>query len=337
MIKLDLTKETSLNEKEQGIYKKLRFALYFLAIILSLYVLFLTIFPSEYFNFSFLNASSLKNTLTEMKTVNEKVFPEKGAVNKNNGIFFYASPFSQNHSEAEITVTLDKKSDPVQSGSIELRKSFKAFFYPEGNYSELSAKPAVSDLRDGTIVTYGQSAYIISGEEVLPIDSEATFAALGLNWDDAVAAGIDKISLYKKGKLITMSSAHPDGFVFSTSEDNKLFYIKDGKKYPLPSLGVAKQLSSNEPILVSAKSLNIKELCDLKKNTFGLRSYSCLISLEKFKYLLGKDFEFKLKTANDVKIDSINITFKKSISSTNIKDTLSIIKKRILANYVQTP
>lgn len=337
MIKLDMTKEVNLKEKDQRLYEKLRLALYFLAIVFSAYVLFLTVFPSEYFSFSFLNASSLKNTLTEMETINENIFPDKGAVSKNGGIVFYASPFSQNHSEADVTITLDKKSAPLQTGTIEARKSYKAFFYPEGSFSELSSKPTISDLRDGTIVTYGQSAYIISGEEILPIDSEVTFTALGLNWDDAVATGIDKISLYKKGKLLTMSSAHPNGFVFSVFEDNKLFFIKDGKKYPLPSLGVAKQLSNNEPILVSGKSLSIKEMCELKKDMLSFRSYSCRIPLENINNLLGKDFEFRLKTTNDIKIDDINITFKKSISSTNIKDTLSIIKKRILANYVQTP
>jgi hypothetical protein len=264
-------------------------------------------------------------------------FPDKGNVSENQPIIFYASPFSPNHSEAEIIITLNKKSAPLENGEISVRKSFKSFLYPEGTNLGNPKKLTISDLRDGTIATYGQSAYIISGEEILPIDSELTFSSLGLNWNDAVSAGIDTISLFKKGKLLTMSSAHPNGIILSTVESNKLFLIKDAFKYPLPNLEIAKQWSNNEPVLVSEKSLAIKENCNLEKNILSLRTYSCKVNLENFSNLLGKDFEFQLKIDNNIKIDKINATFKKTVSSTNIKDTLSIIKKRILANYASNP
>lgn len=335
-MKLDLSKEATLDEKNWKVYAKLRLVLLILAIIFAVYAVFRTVFPSEYFSFSFLSISSLKNTITEMKTANGS-FPEKGNISTNQAIVFYASPFSLNHSEAVVSITLDKKSASFQNGKIEARKSYKAFLYPEGEKLGVPGKPTVSDLRDGTIVTYGPSAYIISGEEVLPIDSEQTFSALGLNWADAVAAGADKISLYKKGKLVTMSSAHSNGTILATTENNKLFLIKDGKKYPLSSLEIAKQWSNDEPVLVSEKSLKTKELCDFKKDKLSFRTYSCQISLEKLSSLLGKDFEFQLKIDTNVQIDNINITFKKTVSSANIKDTLALIKKRIISNYVSTP
>lgn len=332
-MKIDLSEEAILDNKNWKIYARLRLALLILAVIFAAYAVFRTVFPSEYFSFSFANVNSLKNTITDMKLADGN-FPDKGNVSANQPIVFYTSPFSPNHSEAKISITLDKKSSPLETGKITARKSFKAFFYPDGEKLGLPEKPKVSDPRDGTIATYGQSAYIISGEEVLPIDSEQTFAALGLNWNDAIATGADIISLYKKGKLVTMSSAHPNGTIFSITENNELFLIKDGKKYSLPTLEMAKQWSNNEPVLVSENSLNAKEFCELKKDALSLRTYSCQISLENLAELLGKDFEFQLESGNNIKIDDVNITFKKTISSTNIKDTLSIIKKRILANYV---
>jgi hypothetical protein len=321
-MKLDLSTEAILDAKNEKTYKKWRVALYFLACLFFFYIAFKTIFPSEYFSFSFLNASSLKNTLTDMQK---------------NAAVFYASPFSKDHSEAVVEITLDKKSAPLENGTISVRKSFKAFFYPTGTPVGKNDEANFSKIKDGSIVTDNKSAYIISDEELLPIDSLATFDALGYQWSDAISINSDEgteLEEYKRGKLLNITSAHPDGTIFSTAEDNKLYLIKDGQKLPLTSLEEAKTWSNGNPIIVSSKSIDTEASCELQKNILSLRTYNCNISIDKLADLIGKDYEFRLETGNDIKIDDVNIEFRKNISSENLRFMVSNFIKRVRTNYV---
>lgn len=335
-MKLDLSKEAILDTKSEKTYKKWRVALYFLAFLFFFYVAFKTIFPSEYFSFSFLNASSLKNTLTDMQK-DDGQFPDKGNVPKKNITVFYASPFSKDHSEAVVKITLNKKSAPLENGSVSVRKSYKAFFYPIGAPAGKNKEAGSSKINDGAIVTDSKSAYVVSGEELLPIDSLATFNALGYQWSDAVPINSDEgteLSEFKRGKLLNITSAHPDGTVFSTTEDNKLYLIKDKQKLSLASLEEAKTWSNSNPIIVSNNSLDIGASCELQKEKLSFRTYDCNIPIDKLADLIGKDYEFQLKAGNDIKIDGINIEFRKNVSSENWHFMLSNFIKRVRTNYV---
>lgn len=335
-MRLDLSKEAALNKESESIYKKLRVALYFLALVFFFYVAFKTVFPSEYFSFSFLNASSLKNTLTDMQNKDGR-FPEKGAIPEKNTAVFYASPFSKDHSQAVISIALDKKSSPLKNGSISVRKSFKAFFYPTGTPTNANGKNVQSAIKNGTIVTDAQSAYVVSGQELLPFDSLTTFDALGYKWADAIAVNSDEgteLAEYERGKLLNITSAHPNGTIFSTQEDNKLYLIENTEKNPLASLTEAKKLSNSDPILVSEKSLDTEAGCELQKNKLAIRTYSCTASIDELAGLLGKDYQFQFKADNDAQIDSIKVEFKKNISSENMRFMISSLVRRIKTNYV---
>lgn len=335
-MKLDLSKEAILDVKSAKTYKKLRLVLYFLALLFFFYVAFKTIFPSEYFSFSFLNASSLKNTLTDMQK-NDGQFPDKGALPEKNTAVFYASPFSKDHSEVVIKITLDKKSTPLEKGIVSARKSYKAFFYPTGAPAEENKAAGSSKINGGSIVTDNKSAYVVSGEEILPIDSLTTFNALGYQWSDAVSINSDEgteLSEFKRGKLLNITSTHPDGTIFATAENNKLYLIKDKQKLPLASLDEAKTWSSGTPILVSEKSLDAETNCELQKNKLSFRSYSCVVPIEKLADLIGKDYEFQLKAGDDIQIDAMNVEFRKNISSENLRFMVSNFIKRVRMNYV---
>jgi len=335
-MRIDLSKEATLDKKSQDVYKKLRIALYFIAVIFFFYILFSTIFPSEYFSFSFLNASSLKNTLTDMQK-DDGQFPDKGAVPKKNTTIFYASPSSKDPSQVVVTITLDKKSAPLENGSIAIRKSYKAFFYPTGNPAGENKEAGSSKISDGSIVTDSKSAYVVSGGELLPINNLATFDAMGYQWSDAVPINSDEgteLSEYTRGKLLTISSVHPDGTIFSTQEDNKLYLIKDSEKRPLNSLEEAKTWSNSSPILVSDRSLDTEESCELQKNKLSSGTYSCEIPIDNLADLIGKDYEFQLKTSSDIKMDDVSVEFKKNISYKNMRAMLISFIKRVQMNYV---
>lgn len=201
----------------------------------------------------------------------------------------------------------------------------------------LNNYPVSEDLAgfaDGTIIAYDISAYIINGNQILPISDTQTFENKGFDWEDVIKVGSDEIANYEKGKLFTMNNSHTNGFVFKTIEDSKYYIIKDGKKYSLPTENIAKSWLKKEPIMVSEKSLKIKNNCQLNQSPFNSKSYSCEIPLDIFDNLIGTSYEFELETSEEIKLDSIDVNFKKNIDFKNLKEFFSGLISRIKKNYV---
>jgi len=190
---------------------------------------------------------------------------------------------------------------------------------------------------DGTLISYGISVYIVSEGKILPVNNVVTFSAMGYDWNDVVPASGDEISLYEKDKLFTLSSPHPAGTILKTQREGKYYLLKDGKKYELSPGNADQNLLGKSPILVSKKSLDLSKGCELKKEALSFRTYSCEISLEDYKDLLGKDYEFKLTANSNIKTDNLDVIFEKTISSDNLKSAAKDIISKIRGNYAEIP
>lgn len=437
----DLTKELALGKSSHLLYLRIKTAVYSLSVILALYLACLIVFPTQYFLFSFPNPNSTQNTVIKPRNI-EGVFVDHGRINADKKLFFDIA-LAGNYSQAQISFTLDRESQPLETAHIETRKSYQAFFYPEGdplgfkdgtlvkngnnyfivsrgklrkfagvniidalgydkddfigatdtdlNYNEkgddIANPPAYPDssifkinddyyilenqklkkfvspqayltqygenqaiiknndflekypkdenlagFRDGTLVSYGISAYVVSSGLLFPINNTITFSAMGYDWSDVIPASGDEISMYQKDKLFTINSPHPNGTVMA-DEDNHFYLIKNSQKLLLSSPVIAQSWIKYDPIKVSQKSLDVKENCGLTKNMLSLRTYSCTIPLENFSGLLGKDYEFKLDTLGDIKLNSINVSFQKTASWANMKSAISGLISKIKGNY----
>jgi hypothetical protein len=441
-MKFDLTKEITLDPKSLKTYQKLRAFLYALSVTGVLSLIYIIIFPTAYFTFSFPNPNSNKNNIIEPR---DKSGPlEKGKVPSNSPTLF-DSALVGNYSKTKISLTLDKKSKQPIDGTISVRKSYQAFLYPEGNpigfkdgtllknqsnyyiasdgklrrfrndsianelgfdrsafmeissedlkhneageeisdssaypdntlfkvgeeyytflngklkkfispqafasqYSEnqviskgdnfLDAYPLDENLigfADGSLISYGISAYIVSDGKVLPINNVTTFENMGYDWSDLIAVSGDEFSLYEKTALFTIDSPHPSGTIFKTSENAKEYLIQNNLKHLLPSEKIVASWLRKKPIMVSENSLSISDSCVLKKETLSFRTYSCEISTDRFKGLIGKDYEFKLSTKNGIKIETLDIAIKKTMSTENIRSAISGFINKVKGNYV---
>lgn len=186
---------------------------------------------------------------------------------------------------------------------------------------------------DGTLISYGISAYIVSSGKILPINNVVTFSAMGYNWNDVKPASADEISFYEKDKLFTISSAHPNGTAFAASDTGKSYLVENGTLRPVSNSEILKSWQKSRPVAVTEKSLDTKEACTLSKKTLSFRTYSCDLPLEKFADLIGKDYEFYLDSDRDIKIDNISITFKKQTDWNNLKLTLADLFNKFKNNY----
>ena len=189
---------------------------------------------------------------------------------------------------------------------------------------------------DGSLVSNGDSAYIISAEKIYPIDNAITFEAKGFSWGDVIPAGTDEVQQYEKTKLFNINDAHPDGIIFMTVENRRYFLIKDGKKYSLPSENIANSwLKKRHPISVSQDSENTNEKCVLRKSFWPISSYFCEMPTEKIQAMPGLDYEFKLRTEENIEVNSVKANFNKNINKSNLKSSLLNIFNRIKLNYVK--
>jgi hypothetical protein len=437
----DLTKEIKLDEKNQRLYQRLQAFLYAFCFSLLVVLAYLILFPTQEFNYSFIS-------------------PNKGNVinprdDKNNpiadGIFlaeqksYFDASLVGSFSEIKISLTPDRQSIKPENYRIDLRKSHKAFLYPEGSpigfkngtllrnktdyflvsngelrkfgsrafagaleftedafiaiddqaelqnnprgtdiintrnypadtlfeiednyyrlnnggqlekfvstrafhsqYAQNSAIPKSADFlatyqlaqaqigfADGSLVSYGSSAYVVSGNKIYPIGDPDIFINQGYDWNDLITIDGDEFSFYEKQKLFTLTSAHPDGTIFSDPVSGNWYLISAGQKHRLFSEQIARSwLVGKKPISISDQSLEILASCNLEKELFG--NYSCLLPLDDKKDTAGKYYEFTFVAKNDLKIDNLNLLYEKNMTIPNLKLALRSMILKIKARY----
>ncbi len=439
----DFTREITLNEKEQRIYKAIRTTAYVGALLIISYALFRVLFPTQYFYFSFLNPSLGKNTLNPHRENGESV--THGIIASDQKMYFNAA-LNGIYSKAIIRFKAnDEEANPL-SGLIQARKSFQAFLYPEesplgfkdgtliknqenyyiisrgalrkfSGYSlsslgfpfqsfqevssqDLEYNPGGTDIltedgypdaaifkiedayymlwnnilrrfvskaafesqydsgqaieksedfiknyelsedligfSDGSLISYGDSAFVVSQDNMFPINNPVTFEAMGYVWEDIIPVNGDEFSLYKKEKLLNISSAHPYGTIFYAPDgpEGSAWYItRHNRKRKFASSAIANSWLKKSPIVSSIKSLDVINQCKIEARDNFTGWYACEVHIQSMQSLTGKDYEFEVKFNNKAKMDSVDIEFKKEINWSNMKSSLKTLFNRIIINY----
>lgn len=302
------------NKKGLRLYRFWRNIIYVIFFVLFLFFSYKLIFPSKYFTYSFEHSNSLKNTITNLHTIT-------------NSLEFYTST-PREFSKIDLEIELVKKNSNLKNKKVILQKSYRAFLYPNSNLLT-----GFKNVSENKLVSSGISVFIVGHGKKYPINNPTTFESLGYNWN-SVEKNIDiNLSTYKKQKLFTINSTHPDGTIFLT-DTNKYYYIENGKKRLLQDIPISELEKIKNPVYVNEKSLIISDLCSLEKEFLSTKKYHCLISIDKISSFIGKDYRFKIDNIpNDLILRQININFKKSINKKNLLLFVSDLKKRILTRF----
>jgi len=299
-----------LNTKDKKKYLILNTISFGIIFLLAIFIIFRVLFPSQYFTYSFKNVNSLKNTITDV------------SLDKESLSFFASTPF--NFSHLQIKVTLEKNSSPIQNKTIEIQKSYKSFFYPQGEGLD-----SLDGKQENILSSLDDSVFIVGNGKKTPIDSTQTFQALGYDWAN-ISENKEDLSNFEKQKLADINAAHPDGTIFKTTENSKLYFIDNKNKRELAK---NESLIIKNPILVNEKSLTSKETCFLKKIAFS-NKYKCTQDISKLNNLLGKDYQLSLAGfSDDLKISKIDLEFKKATSWENFRLFLFELKKKVLYRF----
>lgn len=249
VMRLDLTPNIILDEKQQKIYFWLRVVLYLLALIVVFYLAFRLVFPVRTFSFSFLNPNSSKNTITDLRDFRGD-FINLGNFKADEDNYFFVSwvgPFTQ----ATAEFSLNKRSDATNLGSINIRKGYKAFFYPESQ--EVGFK-------EGSLFKSREQYYIISEGRIREFENLKLVKSLGFDPQSFWEVAPQDLLINLPGTKITAGDGYPDGALFHI-QDN--FYFK--KDSELQKFSSPAAYSSRYPLSWAIE----KDDEFLKTNTVG--------------------------------------------------------------------
>lgn len=186
------------------------------------------LFPSQEFVFSFENPDTSKNTLEDPVGSDGKPL-RKGHLTDENSLHTYAGTVGS-FSSVKIALMLERDSAvPDASVSVALRKSYRAFFSPEGD--ELLAMPK----ERGFIV--GNSPYLFSGGKLFPFISDA--AALSWFEKDKILPASEDLP-----KLFPIQEEYAGFRPGSLLSDTEGVYVVGGdeKAHPIGSTSVFETL-----------------------------------------------------------------------------------------------
>jgi len=215
-MKLDLTSEIKLNNKYQKIYRRCQVALYLLALIFSIYFSLLILFPTQNFNFSFTMLTSNKGNALNPRLENGTLI-KNGQANSDKKIYFDTSLVG-NYSKVRITIDAGKKSSVADGTTVELRKSFRSFLYPEG-------EPI--GFREGSLIKNSADHYIVSRGQLLKFKDASIMSQLGYSSETFIEADKNELRFNPSGEEITSGQDYPSSSLFRINND---YYILNDRK-----------------------------------------------------------------------------------------------------------
>ena len=220
----DFTKEIKIEPPFSKIYAITRVLLYTFFIIGVFFVLYRILFPIIMLEFSMNTPNSTKNTLVSPRMTQNNEFPEKRLVKANEPFVFNANPIGQ-FSKAVFGFTLDKKEKSVENISLQIQKSYQAFFYPEGN---------PIGFKNGSLLTTPEGEYYIVSDGMLRKFVD-TIVILQLGYPKSSFANVssDDLKHNETGSNITDANTYPNDTLFIIDE---VFYqLKNKQLYPFVS------------------------------------------------------------------------------------------------------
>lgn len=196
--------------------------------------------------------------------------------------------------------------------------------------SEQFSRYPVSESRigflDGTVVSYGDSAYVVEGETLRPIDSIDTFLSKGYAWSDVVAMTGEEFGMYTRGKLYTKREPHPNGTVFSEEGTGKLFLIDGGKKREIPAT-CASRFASIRAIPASVADLGS---CTMRRGWF---SFGCSVDWKNAQRGTGAEYELTYAAKSGVTLRDAEVVFTREKNAHNFGLFLTDIVDKLKTRY----
>lgn len=201
-----------------------RFLIVAVFVVGGIFFVFSVLFPPQAFFFDFKNSKSQANTLADPRNTSGE--PRRnGRLESNESLVLSASVFGE-YSAIDISVAGEDDASMIQSGSVSVRRSQQAFFYPSG-------EPA--GFPSGTLLRESSGFYRIAQDgSRKQFPSESAIRAIGLDPDSFLAVSEEELSFNPDGGSEEVSADTPPDGSFIRS-DSTYYEWRDGILFPFVS------------------------------------------------------------------------------------------------------
>lgn len=323
-----------MENKLGSIYKILRFFIYLIPLAVIVVGSYLIFFPIDTYRFYPENPNASKFEIEKDSEKNELSF----------GIF----PIRESRF-AEVSLNL-KNSDLklCRAESISLRKTYKAFLFPEGEeitdtgkLREIIFSDNKTKYPNGSLLhvkSTNQVFFISRGQKML-FPGPEIFEAFGFSFDNLTDVDMATIDEFKDADVgvFLWTIAHPDGTIFETYPSHRLYIVHDGKKYPIASEELLKEVWPDfYTIAVSDENPGENLTCRPAQRKFS-KKFFCRFDLQSLSgigryHLFTAKFPSKCPVA-DVHPDDSQIRYISEKSSATFKMSLKTIAASVLNRY----
>lgn len=269
----DLTGEIKLNKKNYQLYRRLQALFYAFCFFIFAYLIYLLLFPTQEFNFSFVspNKGNVINPRDEKRNpITDGKFSAEQKIN-------FDTSLSGNFSKIKLTFAPAKESRKPENSHISLRKSYHAFLYPEG-------QPI--GFKNGTLIKKNGDLYLISSEKLRKFANPSIATTLGFNQDAFLTVSNNNDLQYSPtGEEITAIDNYPTDSLFKI--EGLYYRLNDsGKLEKFVSAGAFH--SQYDEILSIAKNTDFLNNYTLAENQIGFADGS-LISYGLSVFIVSKN------------------------------------------------
>lgn len=250
----NLTQKMTLQSKWKKIYLISRFFLYFFFLLAAAFVAYRILFPEISLSYSFRNISSLKNTLVLMRTISQNPI-KNGTIRNDETLFFNANPLG-NFKDAKLNLVFDKNSKNPGAATVKIRKSYSAFFYPEGTPLGWT---------NGSLLSVNGNYYIISNGKARHFVSSLALDQLGYSRSSFARVSANDLLLNPTGEDILNSETYPDDTLIVIGNQ---YYQFENQKL-IPFLNEKAFLSRYDPIQAIPKNEDFLKNKDVSESFIG--------------------------------------------------------------------
>ncbi|MFA5961794.1 MAG: hypothetical protein WC848_03885 [Parcubacteria group bacterium] len=271
---LDLTREIKLDEKNTLRYRRWQAFFYAFCFASALYVAYFIFFPTQEFNFSFTMLTSNKGNAVNPRTTDGTLITD-GKFSAGQKSFFDTSLVGS-FSKIKLSFTPNRLSTSPENSHIDLRKSYRAFLFPEGS-------PV--GFKNGTLVKHENAFYLISAGKLRKFKDRSTLFALGFSESAFIDTDEQDLSYTPLDEEITDTKIYPADSLFKIDD---VYYRSstDGSLEKFSSAGAFhSQYEENFAIPKNADFLNAYAVA---KNPIGFAD-SSLISYGTSAFIVSRD------------------------------------------------
>ncbi len=194
--------------------------------------------------------------------------------------------------------------------------------------------------RVGSLISNANGVFIVTSEtEARPIGSANIFLALGYNFNDVIPVSEEELGIYKRGRIMILGAAHPDGTLLFDQDTDTYYLIDHGTKrqlvQPMPGYYLDFLVKDRHlhPVIISSKASERSVTCTLTPNLFR-SALACDTPITDLAPGFGSDFQIQIQSPEtNIDLGALSVSFETAKNRENMITLLSQIKQHFFARF----